>query len=63
MNGYVVQAGAKNSISFLFNKNVYSLVFLRRNAFIITDNELKLMAVAAIIGDNSLPRSVLLQGA
>ena len=37
--------------------NVYSFIFLRRKAFIMTDNELKLMAVAAIIGDNNMPKT------
>ena len=40
---------------FLIN---YSIFFVRnRNAFAITETELKLIANAAIIGDNNIPKN------
>jgi hypothetical protein len=35
----------------------YILKFLNRNEFIITETELKLIAAAAIIGDNNIPKT------
>jgi hypothetical protein len=34
----------------------YNLKLLNRNEFIITETELKLIATAAIIGDNKIPK-------
>ena len=35
----------------------YNFVFFNRNAFTITDTELKLIAAAAITGDNNKPKT------
>ena len=34
----------------------YSLIFLNRSAFVITETELKLMAKAAIMGESKTPK-------
>lgn len=34
----------------------YNLIFFNLSEFIITDTELKLIAAAAIIGDNKMPK-------
>lgn len=36
--------------------HAYSLTFLRRNALPITETELRLIAAAAMIGDNNKPK-------
>jgi len=35
----------------------YSFALRKRSALVITDTELKLIAVAAIIGDNKMPKT------
>ena len=45
--------GLKSIISI----NHYILKFRKRNEFVITETELKLIAAAAIIGDNKIPKT------
>ncbi len=48
----------RGSLQELSSVNGHQTFALRkRNAFVITDTELKLIAAAAIIGDNSKPNS------
>jgi hypothetical protein len=48
---------SRNATSFFSAAHLYSSVFLRRSEFVMTDTELKLMAVAARIGLSSRPKN------